>query len=126
MRGTLGYTTLTVLLVAAPVYFSSGLTARYLHPMLLALALAVLISALIALTLTPALGLILARRPAPAPQTRAKAGMPIVAYYARVVRVAVSLPRVALIAVGLVGVAGLARSRFSPSPRRRASWTATS
>lgn len=120
MRGTLGYATLMVLLVAAPVYFSSGLTARYLHPMLLALVLAVVVSALIAVTLTPALGLLLLDGRPPRRRLGQKLGTPLIGYYARVVRAVVSLPRVVVIALALAGVAGLAAVPFlgQPAPPR--------
>jgi Cu/Ag efflux pump CusA len=115
-RGTLGYATLMVLLVAAPVYFSSGLTARYLHPMLLALALAVLCSALIAVTVAPALGLLLLEGRPPLHRLGAQLGRELTDRYERLLRAALRLPFAALAAVGLIGLAGLVAIPFLHRP----------
>ncbi len=48
-----------MLLAVAPVFFAKGLTATYLHPMVLAFALAVLASMVVAVTFTPAIGMLL-------------------------------------------------------------------
>ncbi len=42
-----------MLLAIAPVFFAKGLTATYLHPMVLAFALAVIASMVVAFTFTP-------------------------------------------------------------------------
>jgi Cu/Ag efflux pump CusA len=120
MRGTLGYTTLMILLVAAPLFFASGLTARYLHPMLLALVLAVLASALVGLTFAPALGLLLLEGRPPRHHLGRKLGQKLTASYERLVRAVIKLPRAGLVVVGLAGVAGLVAFPFlhQPGPPR--------
>src|SRR5205807_1522363 len=106
-RGTLGYATLMLLLVVAPVFLASGLTARYLHPMILALALAVLASALIAITLAPALGLVLLEARPPRHALGKTLEHRLGAAYERLLHIALKLPRAAVIATALAGVAGL-------------------
>ncbi len=58
LRGTLGYATCIALAAAAPVFFAHGISATFVHPMVLAFTLAVLASSLVAMTLTPALGML--------------------------------------------------------------------
>jgi Cu/Ag efflux pump CusA len=62
-RGTMGYATLILLALMMPVFFAGGLTGAFLHPLALAYGLAVVASAAVALTVTPALALVLYRRP---------------------------------------------------------------
>jgi Cu/Ag efflux pump CusA len=59
LRGALGYATLALLLSVAPVFFATGLTARFLHPMVLAYALAAIASLAVALLVTPGLTMVL-------------------------------------------------------------------
>ena len=59
MRGPLAYATLIVLLVMLPVFFAGGLTGAYLHPLAVSYGLAVVASMAVALTVTPALTLLL-------------------------------------------------------------------
>ena len=67
-RRSMGFATLVVLLAAAPVLFLGGLDGAFLHPMALAFVLAVLASMLVALTVTPALSLLVMSRPPRAPR----------------------------------------------------------
>ncbi|MEA2322117.1 MAG: hypothetical protein QOD81_1967 [Solirubrobacteraceae bacterium] len=62
-RGAMGYATLILLLLMAPVFFMQGLTGAFLHPLALSYGLAVISSMLVALTVTPALGALLFSRP---------------------------------------------------------------
>src|SRR5215469_3475401 len=59
LRGPLCAATLAVLVAAAPVALLSGLTGTFLRPMVLAFALAVTASMVVALTVTPALAALL-------------------------------------------------------------------
>jgi Cu/Ag efflux pump CusA len=118
LRGTLGYAALIVLVMAAPVFFSRGLTARYLHPMFLSLALAVLCSTVIAVTVTPALGLLLLERPRPRSGSRRIVGRRFLDGYEAVVRATVALPRGLLIMVALIGLAGAISLPFLHEPAR--------
>jgi multidrug efflux pump subunit AcrB len=115
LRSPLGYATLIVLLSAAPVFFTKGLTATFVHPMLLAFTLAVLTSALVALTVTPALGMLLFDRGRCRPRdtriARAAHGV-----YAAALERALRLPRPALLAVCVLGLAGIAVLPFLRAP----------
>jgi multidrug efflux pump subunit AcrB len=119
MRGTLGYATLIILLLVAPVFFSQGLTARYLHPMMLSLGVAVLCSALIGVTVTPALcAVLLELRP---PRRRiALAASKVADGYERLVHSALAIPRTALLVAGLAGMAAGVSFPFlhQPAPPR--------
>jgi multidrug efflux pump subunit AcrB len=120
LRGTMGYATIAVLLTIAPVFFSSGLTARYLHPMVLSLALAVITSAVIALTVTPALGMLVLERRSPRRAAAPPLADRIAAVYERMVRRATSVPIAVLGVVTLAGVAGIVSIPFlhQPAPPR--------
>ncbi len=121
LRGTLGYATLTVLLIAAPLFFSHGLTARYLHPMMLALVLAVLASAVVATTVAPALGfLLLERWPPRTPRAVNPLGSRVSAGYQGLVRRALSLPPEVVLAAALAGAVAFIWFPFlhQPAPPR--------
>jgi len=114
--GTLGYATLVCLLVAAPVFFATGLTATFLHPMALAFALTVTASLVMAFTLTPALGVLLFDRGQPR-SGPAIAGR-VRSAYTRLTARALTTPRPAIIGLCVIGLAGLVAFPFlgEPSP----------
>src|SRR3954451_9346165 len=60
-RSAMGYATLIVLLLMLPVFFTGGLTGAFLHPLAVSYVLAVIASGVVALSVTPALGLLLYR-----------------------------------------------------------------
>jgi CzcA family heavy metal efflux pump len=62
VRGPIVYATLIVLAAAAPILFLGGLTGAFFRPLALSYTLAVLVSLLVALTVTPALALLLFSR----------------------------------------------------------------
>jgi Cu/Ag efflux pump CusA len=62
VRGPIVYATLIVVAAAAPVLFLGGLTGAFFRPLALSYTLAVLASLLVALTVTPALALVLLAR----------------------------------------------------------------
>ena len=62
VRGPIIYATLIIVVAAVPVYFLQGLTGAFFRPLALSYALAVLASLVVALTVTPALALLLLRR----------------------------------------------------------------
>lgn len=114
MRSPLGYATLIVLVVAVPVLVSHGLTAAFVHPMALSFVLAVLASMVVALTLTPALTVLLASRVRPA---RSSALLHRVGdAYSRVLGRVVRAPAVALLVVCVAGIAcvGIATAVMHP------------
>ncbi|MDT7571336.1 MAG: hypothetical protein QOE05_1510, partial [Actinomycetota bacterium] len=106
MRGPLGYATLAVLLAIVPVFFTSGLTGAFVHPLALSYSLAVVASMAVALVVTPALSAIVFSRP-----PRRAAGSPILAIidrsFLRTFPRLVRTPRPALVAAGVLLVAGI-------------------
>jgi Cu/Ag efflux pump CusA len=107
LRGPLGYATLIVVLVAVPVLISQGLTAAFVHPMALAFLLAVLASMVVALTLTPALSVMLAGRAQRRPRHSALAAR-VSGAYSRVLERGIKAPAVVLLILCALGIAGLA------------------
>jgi CzcA family heavy metal efflux pump len=62
VRGPIVYATLIIVVAALPIFFLDGLTGAFFRPLALAYTLAVFASMLVALTVTPALALILLRK----------------------------------------------------------------
>ena len=62
VRGPIIYATLIIVAAAAPIFFLEGLTGAFFRPLALSYTLATLASLVVALTLTPALALILLRK----------------------------------------------------------------
>jgi multidrug efflux pump subunit AcrB len=106
LRGTLGFATLIVLLCAVPAFFSKGVSATFVHPMLLSYALAVIASMLVALTVTPALGILLFER-GPAARRELSGLRSLHGGYRRLASRALRVPRALLLAVCLLGLAGI-------------------
>jgi Cu/Ag efflux pump CusA len=115
LRSPLAYATLIVLLVAVPVLVSRGLTAAFVHPMALSFVLAVIASMVVAVTVTPALALLLAAR-AESPPRPSALGRRISASYGRVLARVVRAPSVALIVVAVVGIGCVAIATAAMSP----------
>ncbi len=114
-RGTLSYATLFILVSVAPVFFSKGLTATFVHPLVLAFSVAVLVSMVVALVFTPALGWLLLRPGKP--QVRADAlRRRVGSAYAALVGGALRIPRFLLGGVCAVGLAGLVAFPFLKQP----------
>jgi len=107
VRGPIIYATLIIVVAAVPVYFLEGLTGSFFRPLAYSYALAVLASLLVALTVTPALALLLLHK---APLERR--GSPLVRWlqrvYTRGLARVIQRPRWAYATVALVIVAGLA------------------
>ncbi len=115
LRGTLGYATVIVLLSVVPGLFAHGLSSTFVHPLLLSFALAVAVSSLVAVTLTPALGMLLFDRGRPRPR-HARVGRLITGAYERAMRRTLAIPRAVWIALGAVGLAGVLAIPFLHSP----------
>jgi Cu/Ag efflux pump CusA len=107
MRSPLAYATLIAVLAVAPIAAMEGRPGAFFEPLALSYALAVAAAMLVALTLTPALSVLLFSRPAAAhgesPLLRA-----IVPRYAAAVARSVARPRTVLIAAGACLVVALA------------------
>jgi Cu/Ag efflux pump CusA len=132
MRSALGYATLAVLLAMLPVFFTSGLTGAFVHPLALSYALAVLASMVVALVVTPGLSVMVFSRPA-----RRAAHAPILALmdrsYLRTFPGLVRRGRTALVAASVlllvgVGAAALLHQHLRPAFQDRqllVKWNAT-
>jgi CzcA family heavy metal efflux pump len=107
VRGPIIYATLIIVAAAVPVYFLEGLTGSFFRPLAFSYGLAVLASLVVALTVTPALALLLLRG---APLERR--GSPLVAWLQRVYTGGLSRvirrPRWAYATVALFIAAGIA------------------
>jgi CzcA family heavy metal efflux pump len=107
VRGPIIYATLIIVAAAAPVFFLGGLTGSFFRPLAASYTLAVLASLLVALTVTPALALILLAK---APIERRES--PLVRWlqrgYVAALGGAVRRPLRVYAAVAVVVVAGLA------------------
>ncbi|HMB19231.1 MAG TPA: efflux RND transporter permease subunit [Gaiellaceae bacterium] len=107
VRGPIVYATLIILIAMAPIFFLQGLTGAFFRPLVLAYVLAVLVSLLVALTVTPALSLILLSRTSLERRTS-----PLERWLGRGYRAVLSpvltRPRWAYLAAALTVVAGIA------------------
>jgi CzcA family heavy metal efflux pump len=105
VRSSITYATLIILVAVVPVFLLSGLSGSFFKPLVLAYGLAVLVSMLVALTITPALCFILLRN---APLTRQS---PMLAAlkrgYAAILSRVVRTPRPALVAAATLLLAGV-------------------
>jgi Cu/Ag efflux pump CusA len=106
MRSPMGYAMLIVLLAALPVFFIEGVSGSFFEPLARSYAIAILVSMLVALTLTPALSLTLLSKPARG------GGSPILwwpeRHYGSALASAIKRPRLLLVAAGVAALASLA------------------
>jgi CzcA family heavy metal efflux pump len=107
VRGPIVYATLIILIAMAPIFFLQGLTGAFFRPLVLAYVLAVLVSLLVALTVTPALSLILLSRTSLERRTSPLEHWLGHAYRA-VLTPVLARPRWAYLAAALTVVAGIA------------------
>jgi Cu/Ag efflux pump CusA len=115
VRSAIVYATLIGLLALVPVFFVGGVSGSFFQPLALAYGLAVLASMAAALTVTPALSLLLGRG--------ARRASPLAGWlqrgYARALAPVVRRPRLSYAALGALVLAGLAVLPFlksSPLP----------
>jgi Cu/Ag efflux pump CusA len=107
MRSPLTYATLIALLAIVPVVVMEGRPGAFFEPLALSYALAVAASMLVALTLTPALSLLLFSRGSPG-SGQSPLMKPVEPRYAGALSRFVTKPRTALIAAGVAVLVGLA------------------
>jgi CzcA family heavy metal efflux pump len=107
VRGAIVYATLIEVLAVLPVFFLSGLSGAFFRPLAFSYALALLVSMVVALTVTPALALILLRK-APLEEREPPLTRWLQRGYERVVGRIVTSPRPALGAVAVIVAAGIA------------------
>ncbi|HEX6306473.1 MAG TPA: efflux RND transporter permease subunit [Anaerolineales bacterium] len=106
-RGAIFFATLITLLALLPVYFLEGQTGALIHPMATSYALAVLAAMAVALTITPALSLILlSNAPLEGRTSPLIAGLQ--SGYERILGRTATSPRLAYAAVVILVVAGIA------------------
>jgi Cu/Ag efflux pump CusA len=107
VRGAIVYATLIIVAAMAPIFFLTGLTGAFFKPLALTYVLAVAVSLLVALTVTPALCLILLSR---APLERRQS--PLVRWlqdgYEKVLSRIIYRPRRAYAVVAMTVAAGVA------------------
>src|SRR3954469_8590464 len=115
LRGPLGYATLIVLLVAVPVFFAPGLDGAFVHPIAVSFVAGVLASSAVALTVSPALAVLLHRRSV-GPGRRALGGR-IARTYAAALSAVVRF-RGAVLAVCALGALALVAIPFLNAPER--------
>jgi CzcA family heavy metal efflux pump len=111
VRGPIVYATLIIVVAMVPIFFLQGLTGAFFRPLALSYVLAVGVSLLTALTVTPALSLILLRK-APLERRESPLSRWLEHRYERVLSRVVSTPRPAYFAVGLTAAAGLVAVPF--------------
>jgi CzcA family heavy metal efflux pump len=107
MRGPIVYATLIVVLAIVPVFFLSGLTGSFFRPLAFSYALAVVVSLLVALTVTPALSLMLLSK-APLERRESPLARWLERGYEWLLARIIPRPLRAYLAVGTVVVAGIA------------------
>ena len=105
LRGPLVYTLLISLLAAVPFYFMGGPSNAFFKPLAVSYGLALLVSMLVALTVTPALSMMLIRREAGAVSSR---GAGLQTAYASALGWINKRGRLALALVALMTIIGIA------------------
>jgi CzcA family heavy metal efflux pump len=107
VRGPIVYATLIIVVAMVPVFFLQGLTGAFFHPLVLSYMLAVGVSLLIALTVTPAMSLILLRR-APLERRESPLSRWVERRYEALLSRIVFRPRPTYLAVAVTVAAGVA------------------
>jgi len=111
MRGPMLYATLVLLLAVAPVFLMEGLAAAFFRPLALSFTLALLAAMLVAMTVTPVLGLLLFRNTA-----LERRASPLIEWlrrgYDRWLARTLNAPRTALVASVVLVAAGLTVWQF--------------
>ncbi len=106
VRSSIVYATLIIVAAIMPVFFIGGVSGAFFEPLALSYGVAVLASMLVALTVTPALCLILLTT---APIERRRS--PLVGWlqqaYGRALAPIIRTPRLAYVAVGVISLVGL-------------------
>ena len=107
IRRAILFATLVIVVAVAPVFFMGGLSGAFFEPLALAYVLAMLASLVVAMTLTPALGLLLLEN-APLDRREPPLTRWLQHHYEAILSRIMSAPRAMFAAVALVTLAGLA------------------
>ncbi len=105
VRSAILYATLIDVVAVAPIFFIGGLSGAFFQPLILAYALAILASMVVALTITPALAYLLLRR-APMEHRESPIAERLRRGYTALLSKIIVTPRSAYLAVGSVMLAG--------------------
>ncbi len=106
IRSSIVYATLIIVLAVMPVFFMGGLSGAFFEPLAVSYGLALLASMIVALTVTPALALLLLRN-APLDRTEPLLARWLKVQYDRLLRRLLHQPRALLAGAGVVVLAGL-------------------
>jgi Cu/Ag efflux pump CusA len=107
VRGAIVYATLIEIVAILPIFLLAGLSGAFFRPLAMAYALALLASMVVALTVTPALSLILFRNPKSLEHRESPLVPPMKRGYERVLARIINRPRRAYVAVAVTALAGL-------------------
>jgi CzcA family heavy metal efflux pump len=107
VRSAIIYATLIDVVALLPVFFMQGLSGAFFRPLAISYGLAVLASLLVALTVTPAMGLILLRN-APLKEHGSPLARWLQSRYQALLSRIVQMPRGAYVTVGIIALAGVA------------------
>ena len=118
IRGPLGYALLIVLIIAVPILATQGLANAFFQPLVVSYIIAVLSALAVALLLTPALSLTLLAN-APLERRMSPIGQALQAICSAILSPLVRAPVVAIgiaVVVGVIGIAVLPGMSLSPIP----------
>src|SRR3954469_15266368 len=107
MRSSLAYATLIIVLAIVPVFVAEGLSASFVRPMALSFLLAVVASMVVALTVTPALSVMLASKGQQQPRAT-RLGQRGGALYEGLLARTIRMPRALLLVACAAGLLALA------------------
>src|SRR3954471_15293788 len=107
MRSSLTYATLIILLAVAPVFVAQGLSASFVRPMALSFVIAVLASLVVAVTITPALSVLIASMGEQQPR-QTGLGQRVSGHFESLLARAIRMPRTLLLVACAAGLLGLA------------------
>ena len=125
VRSPIVYATLIIIVAVVPIFFMEGLSGAFFQPLAFSFALAVLASMVVALTVTPAMSLLLLRS-APLERRESPVKLALIRAYSAVLTRALVRPRRAYAAAGAVALIGLATLPFLGSRCSRTSRSAIS
>ncbi|HET6561057.1 MAG TPA: efflux RND transporter permease subunit [Marmoricola sp.] len=108
VRGAIVYATLIEIVAILPIFMLSGLSGSFFRPLAFAYAIALLASMVVALTVTPAMSLVLFRGEKSLQHRESPVVPPMKRAYTRLLSRTVARPRRAYAAVGLTTAVGVA------------------
>jgi Cu/Ag efflux pump CusA len=117
VRGAIVYATLIEICAIVPVFFMQGLSGAFFQPLAMAYALALLVSMIVALTVTPALSLMLLRN-APLESRESPIVRWLQAAYVRLLSPIIAAPKYAYVTVCVLVLAGAIVLFAPPTPEK--------